>query len=132
MLGVFFILLATALIYVFIAGTFVAGGKAVYDVAKKQQQKSEDYNQKRTEKMINEKTLALDPKYIKELQNQGKQLSEQQKTVLMLELQAKESHTVQFDEYAYNMPSNQCVPVIDSVEKLHELRKEKEQAASGI
>lgn len=114
------------------AATFVAGGKTVYGIVKKQQQKSNEYDQKQTEIMINKKILALDPEHIRELQNQGEQLSEQQKTVLMLELQAKESHTVQFDEYTYDVSSKQCIPVIDSVEKLRELRKEKEQAASGI
>ncbi len=128
MLGVIFILLATFLIYAFIAGTFGMAGKVVYNTAKEIQAKKEIpiKQDEPIQKMpIHQGCLAMNPPHLKELQDKGERLSKKQLGILELEQQARTESPVHFDKYEYHVPSQSCIPMIDSVEKLHELRAAK-------
>ena len=136
MLGVIFILLATALIYVFIAGTAVAGGKAVYKAATKSQTTNSDAKPETV--LVTNVTdgvpfhqgcWAMNPAHIKDLKNEGKRLSKKQQDILELEQQARNESPVEFDRYEYVVSTNSCVPMIDSVEKLRELNAKKAEKA---
>jgi len=129
MLGVIFILLATALIYVFIGGTAVAGGKAVYNASKSYQEKNKvaDPNpQKIREYPV---LIAQDPSNIKELQQKGGKITSKQADILAREEQARESYATQFNKFEYHVATETCLPVIDSVEKLREFNAEKAKKA---
>lgn len=132
MLGVIFILFATAMIYVFIGGTAVAGGKAVYKAATKSQTTNSD---EKPEKIlatsvidgipVHQGCFAMNPAHIKDLKNEGKRLSKKQREILELEQQARNESLVEFDRYEYVVSTNSCVPMIDSVGKLRELNAKK-------
>ncbi len=132
MLGVIFILFATVMIYVFIAGTFVAGGKAVYKAATKSQATNSD---EKPEKIlatsvidgvpVHQGCFAMNPAHIKDLKNEGKRITKQQQSILELEQQARNESPVEFDRYEFVPSTNSCVPMIDSVEKLREFNAKK-------
>ena len=132
MLGVIFILFATVMIYVFIAGNLVAGGKAVYKAATKSQTTNSD---EKPEKIlatsvidgipVHQGCFAMNPEHIKDLKNEGKRLSKTQQDILELEQQARNESPIEFDRYEYVPSTNSCVPMIDSVEKLRELNAKK-------
>ena len=136
MLGVIFILFATAMIYVFIATTFVSAGKVVYKAATKSQTMNSD---EKPEKIlatsvidgvpVHQGCFDMNPAHIKDLQNEGKRLTKKQQDILELEQQARNESPVEFDRYEYVPSTNSCVPMIDSVEKLREFNVKKAEKA---
>ena len=132
MLGVFFILLATALIYLFMATTFVAAGNVVCKAVTKAQTTNSDDKPETILATsvidgvpVHQGCFAMNPAHIKDLKNEGKRLSKKQREILELEQQARNESLVEFDRYEYVPSTNSCVPMIDSVGKLRELNAKK-------